>query len=64
MRVRLRQRRWKERVARLEAPLAPPNSNGGRPDANVASSFDCCGEPVDAVSREVGVTIAELEQWR
>ena len=22
------------------------------------------GEPVDAVSREVGVTIAELEQWR
>ncbi|MEX3582381.1 MAG: hypothetical protein VB137_06660 [Burkholderia sp.] len=23
-----------------------------------------CGEFVDAVSREVGVTIAELEQWR
>jgi transposase len=22
------------------------------------------GEPVDAVSREVGVTIAELERWR
>jgi len=22
------------------------------------------GEPVDAVSREVGVTLAELEQWR
>ena len=22
------------------------------------------GEPVDSVSREVGVTIAELEQWR
>jgi hypothetical protein len=62
--MRLRQRRWKERVARLEAPLAPPKSNAGRPAASAAWSFGYCGAAVDAVSREVGVTIAELEQWR
>ncbi len=61
----LRQRCWKARVARLEAPLARPKSNAGRAAANVAWSFGCCAaNPVDAVSREVGVTIAELEQWR
>lgn len=50
---------------RLEAPLAPPKSNVGRPAANVAWSFGCCAvNPVDAVSREVGETIAEHEQWR
>src|SRR3954447_21175603 len=63
--MRLRQRRWKEPVARREAPLAPPNSNGGRPRAQRSVVLRLLrGEPVDAVSREVGVTIAELEQWR
>ncbi|MFM0334741.1 hypothetical protein [Paraburkholderia strydomiana] len=51
--------------AKAEAPLAPPKSNAGRPAEKRSVVLRLPrGEPVDAVSREVGVTIAELEQWR
>ncbi|MEX3583463.1 MAG: hypothetical protein VB137_14470 [Burkholderia sp.] len=53
------------RSAAVDAATAPPNSSAspsGRKRAVVLRLLR--GELIDAVSREVGITIAELEQWR